>query len=125
MKVSINGRVGGATKKPPENTMKLRESRFSRHLKPTQIMLKRREFFTAIHKHLTPPYWEYFLLDQILPSNLHPYCNQNCTFLLLAESIIFLHIRSFLCSIFFCKILQHTKTSPGSAPTYDVVSTLK
>ena len=42
-------------------------------------------------------------------SNLHPYCNQNCTFLLLAESIIFLHITS-------CKILQHPETNPGSAP---------
>ena len=53
--------------------------------------------------------------NQILPSNLHPYCKQNCTFLLLAESIIFLHITSFLSSIFFCKILQHFKINPGSA----------
>ena len=43
----------GASKKPPENAMKLRESRLSHHLKPTQIMLKRRGFFTAIENHLT------------------------------------------------------------------------
>ena len=43
---------GGASKKPPENAMKLRESRLSHHLKPTQIMLKRRGFLTAIHNHL-------------------------------------------------------------------------
>ena len=43
----------GTSKKPPENAMKLRESRLSHHLKPTQIMLKRRGFFTAIHNHLT------------------------------------------------------------------------
>ena len=40
---------GAAFKKPLQNTMKLRES----HLKPTQIMLKRKGFFTAIHNHLT------------------------------------------------------------------------
>ena len=53
MRVSINGRVGGASKKPPENAMKLRESRLSHHLKPTQIMLKRRKIFNVIHNHLT------------------------------------------------------------------------
>ena len=42
---------GGATKKPPENAMKLRESRLSHHLKPIQIMLKRRRFF---HCHPQP-----------------------------------------------------------------------
>ena len=36
---------GGATKKPPENVMKLRESKLSNHLKPIQIMLKRTRFF--------------------------------------------------------------------------------
>ena len=41
MRVSINGWVGGASKKPLENAMTLRESRLSHHLKPTQIMLKR------------------------------------------------------------------------------------
>ena len=40
---------------------------------------------------------------------MHPYCNQNCTFLLLAESIIFLHIISFLCSIFFVKFCNTLK----------------
>ena len=56
--------------------------------------------------------------NQILPSNLHSYCNQNHTFLLLAESITFLH--SYIISIFniFCKILQHPKINPGSAPGY-------
>ena len=51
----VNKWVGGrgAFKKPPENVNKLRESRLSHHQKPTQIMLKRREFFTAIHNHLT------------------------------------------------------------------------
>ena len=39
----------GVSKKTPENVMELRESRLSYHLKPTQIMLKRRGFFTAIH----------------------------------------------------------------------------
>ena len=63
MRVSINMRVGGATKKLRENTMKLRESQLSHHLKPTRIMLKRSGFFTAIHKHLTPPYGGYFLLE--------------------------------------------------------------
>ena len=37
MRVSINGRVGVTFIKPPENAMKLRESRLSHHLKPTQI----------------------------------------------------------------------------------------
>ena len=54
MRVSIYGRVvvvvgEGVSKKTPENVMELRESRLSYHLKPTQIMLKRRGFFTAIH----------------------------------------------------------------------------
>ena len=55
MRVSINGRVGGVSgaSKRPENAMKLRESRPSHHLKPIQIMLKRRGFFTAIHNNLT------------------------------------------------------------------------
>ena len=53
MRVSINERVGVASIKPPENTMKLRESRLLHHLKPTQIMPKRKGFFTAIHNHLT------------------------------------------------------------------------
>ena len=44
---------GGRIKKPPENAMKLRESQLSHHLKPTQIMLKKMGFFTAIHNHLT------------------------------------------------------------------------
>ena len=44
---------GGASEKPPENGIKLRESRLSHHLKPTQTMLKREGFFTAIHNHLT------------------------------------------------------------------------
>ena len=44
---------GGASKKPPENDMKLRESQLSHHLKPVQIMLNRRGFFTAIHNHRT------------------------------------------------------------------------
>ena len=48
MRVSINGRVWGASKKSLENAMKLRESQLSRHLKPTQIMLKRKAFFIAI-----------------------------------------------------------------------------
>ena len=44
------------------------------------------------------------------------YYNQNHIFLLLAESIIFLH--SYIISIFnfICKILQHPKINPGSAP---------
>ena len=53
MRVSINGQVGAASIKPPENTMKLRESRLSHHLKPTQIMLKRKGFITAIHNQVT------------------------------------------------------------------------
>ena len=52
MRVSVNGRVEGTSKKSPENAMKLTESRLSHHLKPTQIMLKRKGF-TAIHNHLT------------------------------------------------------------------------
>ena len=44
---------GGGSKKPPENSMKLRESRLLHHLKPTQIMPTRKGFFTAIHNHLT------------------------------------------------------------------------
>ena len=44
---------GEASKKPPENDMKVRESRLSHHLKPTQLMLNRRGFFTAIHNYLT------------------------------------------------------------------------
>ena len=47
------GWPGAAFKKPPENAMKLRESPLSHHLKPTQIMVKRRGFFTAIHNDLT------------------------------------------------------------------------
>ena len=43
----------GTSKKPPENVIKLRKSRLSHHLKPTQIMLKRRGFFNAIYNHLT------------------------------------------------------------------------
>ena len=52
---SVNKWVGGwrASKKPPENVIKLRESRLSHHVKPTQIMLKRRGFFTALDNHLT------------------------------------------------------------------------
>ena len=46
-------RGGEASKKPPENAMKVRESRLLHHLKPTQIMLNRRGFFTAIHNYLT------------------------------------------------------------------------
>ena len=42
-----------ASKPPPENDMKLGEYRLSHHLKPTQIMLKRKGFFTAILNHLT------------------------------------------------------------------------
>ena len=53
MRGSINERMGGAFKKPPENAIKLRESQLSHHLKPTQIMLKRKRFFTAIYNHLT------------------------------------------------------------------------
>ena len=52
MRVSITGREGGTLKKPPENAIKLRESWLSHYLKPTQIVLKRRGFFTAIHNHL-------------------------------------------------------------------------
>ena len=51
--VSINEQVMVASKNSPENAMKLRESRLSHRLKPTQIMLKRKGFFTAIHNHLT------------------------------------------------------------------------
>ena len=47
---------------------------------------------------------------------MYPYSNQKCTFLLLVESIIFLHIASFLWSFFFCKTLQHPQINPGSAP---------
>ena len=36
---------GGASKKSPENAMKLGESQLLHHLKPIQIMLKRRGFF--------------------------------------------------------------------------------
>ena len=42
-----------ASIKPPEDAMKFRESRLSHHLKPTQIMPKRKGFFTAIHNHVT------------------------------------------------------------------------
>ena len=45
--------VGGTYKKTLENAMKLKELQLSHHLKPTQIMLKRKGFFTAIHNHLT------------------------------------------------------------------------
>ena len=45
----------------------------------------------------------------LLVSNLHPYCNQSCTFLLLAESITFLHITTFLSSIFFVKFCSTLK----------------
>ena len=38
-------RGGHNKKKPPENFMKLRESRLSHHPKPIQIILKRRGFF--------------------------------------------------------------------------------
>ena len=40
-------------KKPLENAMKLRESQLLHHLKPAQIRLKRRGFFTAIQNLLT------------------------------------------------------------------------
>ena len=40
----VNEWAGGG-RKSPENAMKLRESRPSHHLKPIQIMLKRRGFF--------------------------------------------------------------------------------
>ena len=46
--INKNWRVGGASKKPPENAMKLRESQLLHHLKPTQIMLKRKGFFTVL-----------------------------------------------------------------------------
>ena len=50
----VNKWVGqGRIQKPPENAMKLRESKLSHHLKPTQIMLERRGFFTAIYNHMT------------------------------------------------------------------------
>ena len=39
------GGEGGATKKPPENAIKLRESQLSHHLEPIQIMLNRRGLF--------------------------------------------------------------------------------
>ena len=45
---------GEVSKKPPENVMELRESRLSYHLKPTQTMLKRKGFFTAIHLNNQP-----------------------------------------------------------------------
>ena len=35
-----SGGGGDTSKKPPENAMKLRESRVSHHLKTSQIMLK-------------------------------------------------------------------------------------
>ena len=39
----VNKWAGGdVTKKPPENVMKLRESRLSHHLKPIQMMLERK-----------------------------------------------------------------------------------
>ena len=44
------------------------------------------------------------------------YCNQNCTFLFLAESIIFLHNYIISMFNFFCKILQNPKINPGSTP---------
>ena len=47
---------------------------------------------------------------------MYPYSNQKCTFLLLVESIIFLHIASFFMIIFFYKTLQHPQINPGSAP---------
>ena len=50
-----------------------------------------------------------FLLESIVSSDLCPYCNQNCTFLVLAESIISLHITSFLWSIFFVKLSRTLK----------------
>ena len=51
----VNKWVGGrgTSKRTSENVNELRESRLSHHQKPTQMMLKRREFFTAIHNHLT------------------------------------------------------------------------
>ena len=63
-----------------------------------------------------PPYRGSFLLESNFSFKSAPHCNQNCTFLILAESIIFLHIASFLCWIYFCKILQHPKINSGSAP---------
>ena len=44
---------GAHPKNHQKNAMKLRESQLSHHLKATQIMLKRKGFFTAIHNHLT------------------------------------------------------------------------
>ena len=50
----VNKQMGGCvSRKPQKNAMKLRESRLSPHLKPTQIMLKRKGFSTAIDNHLT------------------------------------------------------------------------
>ena len=65
---------------------------------------------------LTPIWGGASCWNQVLPSDLHPYCKQNHTFLLLAESIIFLHSHIISIFIFFGKILQHLKINPGSTP---------
>ena len=45
MRVSINGWVGDATKKPPENAMKLRESQLSHQSKTNSDNAKKKEIF--------------------------------------------------------------------------------
>ena len=81
----MNGRVRGATKKPLENAMKLRESRLSHHLKPIQMMLKRRKFFychpqpsnssadiTERREGFNNQYWGCFLLEPNFTFNSAP-----------------------------------------------------
>ena len=49
----------------------------------------------------------------------HPYCNQNCTFLLLVKSIIFCILHHFYIQI-FCEILQHPKINSGSTSEVNI-----
>ena len=73
------------------------------------LVVKRNQKNTRkCHEFPTPPIWwrGCFLLESNCISQFdssNPHFNQNCTFLLLAESIIFQHITSFLWLIFFVK----------------------
>ena len=108
---------GGATKKSPENAIKLRESRLLHYLKSIQKMLKRRGFFHC------PPYPSNSSVEITwVMGDFNPYTGRGCFLLesnltfkfLLAGSIVFLHITSMF--KFFGKILKHPKINPGSSP---------
>ena len=145
------GGGGDASKSPPENAQKFHKtvtliSPKSR-LKNT---IKVGFFWTVILSKLMANWWTGFYMisafvvkvviwgkraltrirgvlcsNQILPSNLHPYCNKNHTFLLVADSIIFLHSYVIFVFNFFCKILQHPKINPGSAPAPRILTTIE